>query len=59
MLAGKAPRRLMACYGEKRQRSMPTLNAVKSEQLFLRRDTRRNCKIRLLISVFETASRAA
>src|SRR5207253_377112 len=45
MLAGKAPRRLMACYRGKRQRSMPTFSAVKSEQLFLRRDTLMLCKI--------------
>lgn len=59
MLAGRAPCRLIARYGEKRQRSLPTLNAVKSEQLFLRRDTLMNCKILLPISVFESASLAA
>lgn len=59
MLAGKAPCRLIARYGEKRQHSMPTLNAVKSEQLFLRRDTLLNCKIRLPIIMFESASLAA
>ncbi len=59
MLAGKAPRRLIARYGEKRQRSMPTLSAVKSESLFLRRGTLLSCKILLPIKVFESASLAA
>jgi hypothetical protein len=38
-LPGKAPRRVIARYGEERQRSMATLDAVNIEQSFSRQGT--------------------